>query len=253
MVCLAGRSIFKKLSIVVSALFALPSLVSAQRPAVPVPHPPAAPVHVSAPFVYHAPVIPPPIMRSPGIYAPISTPLRSGTVPFGGAVVRPPLRPIRPWRPVFFIYASPFVFGDPFWRFNSCWPANCEQFWPLTFGAFEVSSPGPVNYVVQASEAPVYVFGNEREDTPQLFLKDGTILNVTDYWVADNQLHFTMIEEAGAPAVEHSIPFDELDLQKSIDANTRQGFRFVLRNEPAAQYIRDHPEGPPPLAVPPHP
>ncbi len=120
MVCLAGRSIFKKLSIVVSALFALPSLVSAQRPAVPVPHPPAAPVHVSAPFVYHAPVIPPPIMRSPGIYAPISTPLRSGTVPFGGAVVRPPLRPIRPWRPVFFIYASPFVFGDPFWRFNSC-------------------------------------------------------------------------------------------------------------------------------------
>jgi len=39
----------------------------------------------------------------------------------------------------------------------------------------------------------MYAYGEERPDVPQLFLKDGTILNVTDYWLVDDQLHFTMI------------------------------------------------------------
>ena len=97
------------------------------------------------------------------------------------------------------------------------------------------------------------MYGDEREDRPQLYLKDGTILNVTDYWVVDNQLHFKVIEETGARPVEQSIPFEELDLQKTVDANTQRGFRFLLRNEPFEQYVRDHPEGPPPVVVPPQP
>ena len=44
---------------------------------------------------------------------------------------------------------------------------------------------------------------------------------------------------------EQVIPFDELDLQKTVDVNTNRGFRFMLRNEPFEQYVRDHPEGPP--------
>jgi hypothetical protein len=89
----------------------------------------------------------------------------------------------------------------------------------------------------------VYVYGEERPDLPQLFLKDGTVLNVTDYWLVDDQLHFAMIEEEeyGTKPAEHVIPFDALDLQMTIDANTRRGFRFVLRNEPLEQYLRDHP------------
>jgi hypothetical protein len=77
-------------------------------------------------------------------------------------------------------------------------------------------------------------------------LKDGTILSVTDYWVVDGQLHFTMIEESGTKPTEHVVPFDALDLQTTVDTNTRRGFRFMLRNEPIQQYLRDHPEGPPP-------
>jgi len=120
-------------------------------------------------------------------------------------------------------------------------------------GYATVSSSGPTNYVLQASETPVYVYGDEREDLPQLYLKDGAILNVIDYWVVDNQLHFKIIEEAGAKPVEHAVPFEELDLQKTVDANTQRGFRFLLRNAPFEQYVRDHPEGPPPLSVPPRP
>jgi hypothetical protein len=92
----------------------------------------------------------------------------------------------------------------------------------------------------------------EQADLPQLYLKDGSILNVTDYWVVDNQLHFMMVEEEGAKPTEEVIPFDVLDLQKTVDANTRRGFRFMLRNEPFEQYVRDHPEGPPPEITPPH-
>jgi hypothetical protein len=42
-----------------------------------------------------------------------------------------------------------------------------------------VSSPGPRNHVSQGYETPPYVYGEETPDLPQLFLKDGTILNVT--------------------------------------------------------------------------
>lgn len=95
-------------------------------------------------------------------------------------------------------------------------------------------------------------YGEERPDVPQLFLKNGTILNVTDYWLVDDQLHFTMIEEAGTKPAEHVIPFEALDLQTTVDANTQRGFRFMLRNEPFEQYLRDHPEGTPPVLTSPH-
>jgi hypothetical protein len=257
MLSFARRSILKEpakeFAVAVGVLAVLLPLASAQRSVIPM-RPPAPPVHVSP--IYRAPVISQPVMRPPAIY---SAPYRSATLPaargIGPAIVRIPFRPIRPRPPLIFIYSPLLPFADPFWRFNSCWWTNCDQFWPWTYGSFIASPPGPINYVLQASESPIYVIGNEneneREETPQLYLQDGTILNVTDYWVADNQLHFTMIEETGAQPVEHAIPFEELDLQKSIDANTRRGFRFILRNEPFEQYVRDHPEGPPPLAVPP--
>jgi hypothetical protein len=76
---------------------------------------------------------------------------------------------------------------------------------------------------------------------------------VTDYWVLDDQLHFKIMEATGQKPVEHSVPFEELDLQKTIDTNAARGFRFVLRNAPYEQYLRDHPEGAPPALSSPRP
>ena len=76
----------------------------------------------------------------------------------------------------------------------------------------------------------------------ELYLKDGTIYEVTDYWLVNDQLHFRTAEEGGTKLVEHVIDFDQLDLQKTIDVNTDRGFRFVLRNEPLEDYLRDHPD-----------
>jgi len=208
-------------------------------------------VHTSAPPIPHVPISPAPI-----IHAPISTPQMPIGASAGGALgaarFRPPRRPIRPFPPVLVVYETPFLLGGPFWGWNSCWWASCDLFWPWTLGYTAVSSPGPTNYVSPVYEAPVYVYGEERPDLPQLLLKDGTILSVTDYWLVDDQLHFTMIEEEAGKPVEHVIPFDALDLQTTVDVSTRRGFRFMLRNEPFEQYLRDHHEDSPPVVTLPH-
>lgn len=165
---------------------------------------------------------------------------------------------MHPFPPVIFLYWSPFIFGGPSSGFN-CWFADCNLFWPgmfdyATFDYATISSPGPVNYVSLAYEAPVVdygEYGEEEPDMPQLYLKDGSVLNVADYWLLDDQLHFTIIQEYGAKPTEEVIPFEALDLQKTVDVDTRRGFRFMLRNEPFEQYVRDHPEGPPPALTPP--
>jgi len=36
--------------------------------------------------------------------------------------------------------------------------------------------------------------------------------------------------------------FEQLDLQKTIDMNAQAGFRFVLRNEPIEENLKDHPD-----------
>jgi len=213
------------------------------------------------------PIVQPPVVRPPVSYAPNHVPNyvpRSGFLPGSGIVPSAnglgtriflppvhPIRPIRPRPPIFFVYSPTFVFGQPSWRSNYCWWEGCDFIWPWTPGYRTISSPGPVNYVAQPIETPVYVYGGEREDFPELFLKDGTILSVTDYWVVDGELHFKMIEAIGQKPTEQAIPFEELDLQTTIDANTRRGFRVVLRNEPVEDYLLHHPEGAPPaLTVP---
>ena len=215
----------------------------------------AAPV--PAPPIYRAPIYQPPVYQAPIYRAPsygmiaaprfTAPPIRTfSTIP-----VRPPV-PIRPFPPRYVFIVLP-TFSNPFFPFDYCWWTTCGQFWTsaLIYNGATTGSWNPPNYVVApASEPPLYVYGTERPDVPQLFLKDGTILNVSDYWVVDGQLHFMMIEQEGVKPVEQVIPFDELDLQKTIDVNTQRGFRFLLRNEPFEQYVRDHPDGPPPALSP---
>jgi hypothetical protein len=245
------RSILRKFLIVVSC--SLPgcfpmTLAFAQHPV----RNAGSAVHI-APPIYRTPA-----SSAPSIHAPLFTPRTSvarSADAFGTAGFRPPRRPTRPFPPGWLFYESPFLFGGPFWGLNSCW-MTCDFFWPwtmdyATYSSPGLTNPGPTNYISQEYEAPVYGYGEERLDLPQLFLKDGTILNVTDYWLVDDQLHFTLIDESGAKPAEHVIPFDALDLQTTVDANTRRGFRFMLRNEPVEQYLRDHPDGPPPIVTPP--
>ena len=75
--------------------------------------------------------------------------------------------------------------------------------------------------------------------------------SVSEYWFVNGQVHFIAVEEGGTKSVEQTIPFGDLDVQKTVDVNTRRGFRVVMRDEPVEQYMHDHPNLTPPLLEPP--
>lgn len=228
-------SIFSKFLMVVACAVSAPLVWAQHGPVRPVG---GGGVHISSTPVSHAPAYHGPT------YAP--APRYSGFAPRG--TFNPgfghPIHPIRPFRPVVVIYYPLVVGPAPFWQFNSCWWASCDLFWTLGSVTVPYYQYSPPNYVVEPPQYEAPVYGEESRDLPQLYLKDGSILSVTDYWVINDRLHFTMIEAEGAKPVEHDIPFDQLDLQKTIDANTARGFKFMLRNEPVEEYVRDHPDKP---------
>jgi len=108
---------------------------------------------------------------------------------------------------------------------------------------YPVPYPDPIPYPVWnfVPLSPSYVYvGSASPSHPQLVFKDGTTYTVTDYWRVNDQLHFITIEEGGTKSVPHTVPFGELDIQQTTDANTAQGFRFVLRDEPIEQWLEHH-------------
>jgi hypothetical protein len=113
---------------------------------------------------------------------------------------------------------------------------------PVTF-PYPVLYPDPVPYPVWnfIPPSPSYVFvGSASPSHPQLVFQDGTTYTVTDYWRVNDQLHFVTIEEGGTKSVPHTVPFGDLDVQRTTDANAAQGFRFVLRDEPIEQWLEHH-------------
>ena len=120
-------------------------------------------------------------------------------------------------------------------------PAVFLPYWvPVTF---PYPVPDPVPYPVWnfIAPSPTYVFvGSASPSHPQLVFKDGTTYTVTDYWRVNDQLHFITIEEGGTKSVPHTVPFGDLDVQRTTDANAAQGFRFVIRDEPIEQWLEHH-------------
>lgn len=199
----------------------------------------------------------------------------AGRIPRGPHTPPFPVGPRFPGRPIFPIFGPPGFgfFGSPFFGlglgfgFNSLWWPSCGPYWGWGYGcnglAYYDYAPGygaeyepgyetnglegqienqsgPEMYEYPSATSPIFVYGEEGRELVQLYLKDGTVYNVTDYWLVNDQLHCTTVE--GASTVEHVFNFDELDLQKTIDVNTARGFKFVLRNEPIEQYLKDHPD-----------
>lgn len=206
-------------------------------------HPGGGGVRTGAPHVFVPPPSFPTISRPPLIASP--RPM--------GVDARFHFQP----RPInVFVFRRRFFFGAPCFRFgvgfgcNSFWWPNWNLCWGWGFygNALPFTGHDFQNYVtLQPYEVAVYLYGPGEREQVWLYLKDGTAYSVADYWFVNGQVHFIAVEEGGAKAVEHVIGFDELDLQKTIDVNTRRGFRVVMRDEPLEQYMRDHPDATPPL------
>jgi hypothetical protein len=178
------------------------------------------------------------------------------------------------------IFRHQVFFGAPFFRpgvgfrfgvglgFSSLWWPTCGpssgwawgwgfDCYPLPFygygyGGYGYGGYGFENYgTPQTYENPVYPYGGEERDLIWLYLKDGTVYGVTDYWLVNSQMHFSMVEDDPTKLAEHAIPYDELDVQKTTYVNTHRGFRIVFRDEPWQQYLKDHPDLTPPDLPPP--
>jgi len=112
------------------------------------------------------------------------------------------------------------------------WGFNCYTWPSFWYGNGFGSDPpdsDPGAQSIPSYAYPGYRYDEDRRELTELYLKDGTVYDVTDYWLEDGKIHFRTREGS----VEQVLGVDELDLQTTVDVNTRRGFRFVLRNEPA--------------------
>ncbi len=66
-----------------------------------------------------------------------------------------------------------------------------------------------------------------QEPLTVLWMKNDTSYAVTSYWLADGKLHY--VTSYGG---EDAMGMDELDLQRTVDANANQGVGFVLQPRP---------------------
>src|SRR4051812_30298829 len=119
-----------------------------------------------------------------------------------------------------------------------------------------VQSPVPVPYLYTVGysapyaapqfvpTSPTYVFGSDSPTRLQLVFKNGTIYTVSDYWRVDDQLHFITVEEGGTKSVPHTVPFADLDEQRTKNAAEAQGFRFVIRDRPIQEWLEHRSEQP---------
>jgi hypothetical protein len=137
-----------------------------------------------------------------------------------------------------------FVHGPHFgWHHYGMFPRYDSFYDPYRFSVVDFVSPVPSAPALIVPSALTYVFIAGRSAIrPQLVFKDGTTYRVADFWRADDQLHFITSEEGGTKSVPRTVPFADLDLQRTTDANTAQGFKFRIRGEPIEQWLQHHPQ-----------
>jgi hypothetical protein len=81
--------------------------------------------------------------------------------------------------------------------------------------------------------------GQEAAPAPEvaLFLKDGSVYAISDYWLAGGRLHY--VTNYGG---ENALDVSQIDLQRTVDANARRGVSFILRPAPPAPDSTREPE-----------
>lgn len=154
-----------------------------------------------------------------------------------GGTVFPQARAAR-WRPL----ARPHVRVIRV-RWLAPRPAAFWQYGNLVPFPYPVPYPDPYPVWNFITPLPTYVFvGSASASHPQLVFKDGTTYTVTDYWRVDDQLHFITVEDGGTKSVPHTVPFENLDVQRTTDADAALGFRFMVRDKPIEQWLEHHPQ-----------
>jgi hypothetical protein len=62
-----------------------------------------------------------------------------------------------------------------------------------------------------------------------LYMKDGSVYSVRDYWVSGGQLHYVLLNGG-----DRATDIDQLDVQRTVDENARSGVQFTLKPGPSS-------------------
>lgn len=205
--------------------------------------------------------------------APVSRPIRGSQPrrtlsflvdePRGGSSAR--IFPPRRRHPPFFFggfgffgFGFPLAFGfgpdcNPFWAEPFAFGCDAFGYWDGYGGGYNASvyeaeppegaeelsqEPAPYTYLPPPESSPEEI---EAEKTlVVLYMKNGAVYAVTDYWVADGKLRY--LTSYGG---ENTIEMDDLDLQKTVDVNAKRGVDFILKPLPdKSQPNAPHPPEP---------
>lgn len=137
-----------------------------------------------------------------------------------------------PWWPGYAYAPAPYPYQyptDPIYGYNSAPPVDSS-----TSSVYSDSNPAG-DYEPAPASGDSYngnsnpPTGNVALSTPTvlIYLKDGTTYAATDYWMADGKLHY-YVNYSG----ESTVDIDQLDLQRTVDENSKRGVQFTLKPNP---------------------
>lgn len=143
---------------------------------------------------------------------------------------------------------GPGSFGGPFfsswWDWDNGGTAPLENFGypyePSMSGDIEARVENQPQYYEDAPYGYQYQYPPEGPETykpneqnapgaqPEagflmLYLNDGTVYALTNYWVADGKLHY--VTTYGG---ENVLGLDQIDVQHTVDVNAKRGVKFIL-------------------------
>jgi hypothetical protein len=116
--------------------------------------------------------------------------------------------------PIFFGLPG-FGFAGPFFGGYDSWASACGPFWIWGFACDKVSYFGFGYGSYSSAPQP-----NSAEAV--LWLKDGTVYGLRDYWFAAGKLYY--VTNYGG---ENSIDMNRVDLQKTVDEDALRGVDFT--------------------------
>lgn len=130
-------------------------------------------------------------------------------------------------------FGSPWL-GIGYW--DNPWPWFDYGYPAINYYSAPYDYNAPGDYV--GSYDPPFPSAQPPENPPNtypsasyvlLYLQDGTVFSVTDYWLADRKLYYTVGNGA-----EIAIDMNQLDLQRTVDENGSRGVPFTLKPGPTS-------------------
>ena len=137
------------------------------------------------------------------------------------------------WGPYPYPYYPPYGYDDfSYYTDNSTEnnsAYNEPPYAPNDYGYDSTPSgnnPGP-----QGSVDANPITDNVAESAPTvlIYMKDGTMLTATDYWLSGSELHYVV-----SYGQEGAIDIGQLDWQRTANENAKRGVRFSLKPKPGS-------------------